>query len=294
VRKQLEASELSKVDVVTTPDSFDLVVDAYPDDHLRTPTTVWLHAGRHELRFTRPSDGKVFTRVVDVKRRTHVPLVLALGEPAPKPPKDGHADFRDEAPEVEQVGTPPPVKHPPLMPCKYTGTCPSAGGALVDPLETHPETVRDALDMRVRLGVRVGIGASTGATRGGYALGAIGTFALSSRFAAVARADFVQRLGAMMTTLDAVALSGGIAARVATTRTFALVLGADVRGEARFEQMFGGQPVERLGLAGDAVLDVVLRRVPLVVGARVAQDATPLVGGQRSTAAFVELALELR
>ena len=44
---------------------------------------------------------------------------------------------------------------------------------------------------------------------------------------------------------------------------------------------------------GDAVLDVVMRRMPLVIGARVEQGAIGVVD-QRATAALIELAVELR
>lgn len=294
VRKQLDKSELSKVDVVTMPEGLDLVVDAYPDTHVRTPATLWLRAGRHELRVTRAGDGVVLARVVDIKPRSRMPIVIDAAPPKQAAPKEGRADFRDEAPEVEHVGTPPPVKHPPLLPCKYRGECPASGDEIRDPLEQQATAVRDALAMRARLGLRAGVGINM-APHGGYTIGAVGTFALdkSSRFAAVARADFVQRLGTM-DTLEAIAIGGGAAVRIATGRAFAITAGLDARGEVRFEGAFGGRGVDRFGFAGDAVLDVVMRRIPLVIGARLQQDVAGVIDSQRATAGIIELAVELR
>jgi hypothetical protein len=290
VHKQLEASQLSKLDIVTTPAGFDVSIDSLPDAHARTPATIWVSAGKHELHFV-DATGKVYSHVVDVKARAHVPVVLTLGEPPAKPAKDGRVDF-DEQPDVH-VAPPPPQKHGSLLPCKYLGTCPTAGAQLNDPLALGDRSPPDATTERWRLGVRVGGGLSSGLARGGYTVGAIATFAMASRLGAVARVDFEQRLG-QMDSLSSLALAGGVALRVATARTFAIAVGADARGQLRLADSFAGQHVDRLGLAGDLVVDVVLRRVPLVIGARVEQGITPLVADQRATTGLVELAIELR
>jgi hypothetical protein len=288
LRKQIEASNLSKLDVVVTGGDFFVMVDAI-DFGLPAPATMWIKPGHHEVRLVRQIDGKVFTRPIDVKPRSHVPLVLSLDEPVAKPPKDGHVTF--DEPEVHD-GPPPPVKHPPLLPCKYTGTCPPSGLDIADPLAPQRRVLVAADAMRMRLGLRVGVGVSTGDARAGYTIGAIGTFALASRVGAVARVDFGQRIGAM-DTLGALAVGGGVAVRVATTRSVAFVVGSDLRGELRLADTFAGQRVDRLGTAADGVVDLVFRYAPFVVGARVEQAITPLAG-RYGTAGLVELALELR
>jgi hypothetical protein len=291
VRKQLEASDLSKLDAVSTPEGLDVSIDAMPELHLQTPATFWVPAGKHELRFVRQRDGKAITRTIDVKPRAHVPVVVSLDEPVAKPPKDGHVSFEEE-PEVHD-GPPPEAKHPPMLSCKYRGDCPASGIELRDPLEPAVRAPADAVDTKLRLGLRVGGGVSSGLARGGYAIGAIATYAVASRLGAVARVDFAQRL-AQMDSLSSFAIAGGVSLRAATARTFAIAIGADARGELRLADALAGQHVDRFGLAGDVVVDVVLRRVPLVVGARLEQGITPLVADQRATAGFLEVAIELR
>jgi hypothetical protein len=58
--------------------------------------------------------------------------------------------------------------------------------------------------------------------------------------------------------------------------------------------MFDNRPVHAAGVAADATLDLVLRTMPIVLGARVTQGITPLVASSRETAVLLELGLEIR
>ena len=155
------------------------------------------------------------------------------------------------------------------------------------------ESTKPQMSKRVpwRVGLRVG----GGAARVGYAmtLGAAGAFRLSPRLAATARAEWTRR-GSGMTSLDALAVAGGVATPLVVTDLAVVTAGGAARGELRLGDSFDMRPVHTLGLAADASLDLVLRRVPIVVGARVTQGITPLVADARETAVLLELGLELR
>jgi hypothetical protein len=289
---RLEASQLARVEIVTSQ-TVAASISAFPGETFSAPTTLWLRGGRYEVRVWRDAaaTGEPIVRALDIQPRTRVPIIIEVAPPKAAPPKVAVANFDDEAAQIEQ-GPPKPAEHPPLLPCKYRGECPASGEAISDPLEPRVAVRSDALAMRARFGVRAGVGINL-AARGGYTIGAIGTFALTERFAAVARADFVQRIGTM-DTLEAVAVGGGAAARIATGRAFAITAGLDARGEVRFESSFAGRGVDRFGFAGDAVLDVVMRRMPLVIGARLQRDFAGVVDSQRATIGLIELAVELR
>jgi len=97
-----------------------------------------------------------------------------------------------------------------------------------------------------------------------------------------------------MQGLDALAASAGIATPVAVTDLAMLTAGLAARGELRFGDTFDERAVHAMGLAADATFDVVLRQMPIVVGARLTQGVTPLVADARETAVLLELGLELR
>jgi hypothetical protein len=124
-------------------------------------------------------------------------------------------------------------------------------------------------------------------------LGAAGSGRLSPRLAATARADWTRREAGMQ-GIDALGLSAGVATPLATTHLAVFSAGLAARGELRFGDTFDMRPVHTTGLAADATLDMILRDMPIVVGARVSQGVTPLVADARETAVLLELGIELR
>ena len=80
-----------------------------------------------------------------------------------------------------------------------------------------------------------------------------------------------------MQGLDALGISAGLATPLATTHLAVFSAGLAARGELRFGDTFDMRPVHSAGLAADATLDMILRDMPIVVGARVSQGITPLV-----------------
>jgi hypothetical protein len=97
-----------------------------------------------------------------------------------------------------------------------------------------------------------------------------------------------------MAGLDGLALAGGVATPLASTDLALITAGVAARGELRFGDMFDNRPVHAAGVAADATLDLVLRTMPIVLGARVTQGITPLVASSRETAVLFELGLEIR
>ncbi|HEY5949229.1 MAG TPA: hypothetical protein VIV40_27235, partial [Kofleriaceae bacterium] len=166
--------------------------------------------------------------------------------------------------------------------------------ALADPeaeilAARQPVLVRDAFASgHPRAGLRIGVGSGLrGPSSRSLTMGAIATFG-TGPVAFVTRFDVGQRT-AEMRSLTSVAGSVGIAGRMLTTPSFALMLGAAQRVERRM-----GTTVldsDRTGLAADVTLDVVARNWPTSLGARFEQGLDH--NAQRSSLLF-EMSVELR
>jgi hypothetical protein len=157
--------------------------------------------------------------------------------------------------------------------------------------ELHGGHGPGAPKLPMRLGVRLGFGNGVrGAAEGAMTIGVFATPRISRGVAFVARLDWSQRT-TNMSELDAFAVSTGVSIHVLSTKRAILALGAAQRTEARW-----GPPVDRgawgaLGLAGDLTIDLIGRKLPGSIGARLEQS---LSEKGRNTSAFVEMTLELR
>ena len=131
LKKKLEASQLSKLDIVSTPAGLVVEVDALPGEPVTTPATVWVRAGRHVVK------GEQITGAVDVPPHAHATIVLEPKKPPP-PPRSGHVSFDEEnAGNVTSSDKLPDVQHRPMLDCKYTKSCAAQGAQLDDPLALH-------------------------------------------------------------------------------------------------------------------------------------------------------------
>ena len=290
VQHKLGESRYSSITISTSPSGLPVETTAMPGEKLTSPVTVWAKAGTYDVKVFR--DDRVYTQTVKVDAHSRVPVVISASAPRATAPQPQVADFSDEnAAEPAESGPPPDQKHPSLMPCKFSNSCTQAGDAIDDPFGGGPTGPHDAAYAPWRAGLRAG----GGVARVGYAmtLGASGALRLAPRLAATARAEWTRR-GSGMTGLDAIAVAGGVATPLVVTDRAMVTAGVAARGELRLGDTFDMRPVHTLGLAGDATLDLVLRHVPIVVGARVTQGITPLVADARETAVLLELGLELR
>jgi hypothetical protein len=147
LKKKLNASELSVLEVVTRPDKLDGEIDALPGEKFTTPATLYIPAGTHEVH----AGG--LTNTVTTKPHSRTVVILEGATQKKADPKDGRADFREDSPDApDPVGPPPPTPHRPMMPCKFTNSCTDAGDAIDDPLAREAERLREfpstALELR--------------------------------------------------------------------------------------------------------------------------------------------------
>lgn len=290
VQHKLGESNYSSITISTAPSGLPVATTAMPGEKLTSPVTVWAKAGSYDVQVFR--DDRVYTQTVKLDAHSRVPVVITASAPKVTAPQTQVADFTsDNAVDAPESGPPPDQKHPSLLPCKFANACTQAGDAIDDPFGNGPTGPHDAAYVPWRAGLRVG----GGMARIGYAmnLGAAGALRLSPRLAVTARAEWTRR-GSGMTSLDALAVAGGVATPIVVTDLALVTAGVAARGELRLGDSFDMRPAHTLGLAGDATLDLVLRHVPIVVGARVTQGITPLVADARETAVLLELGLELR
>jgi hypothetical protein len=288
VEHKLGESDYSSITISTTPAGLTVETTAMPGETLTSPVTVWAKAGRYDVRVV--GDGQVWTQTVQLAAHSRVPVVFTTSAQHARAPHKHVEDFEVVDPPID--GPPPVQKHPSLLPCKFANACTPPGDALDDPFDTGPAGPHDAARVPWRVGVRVGGGI---ARVGSYTMsvGVAGALRLAPRLAVTARAEWTRR-EAEMAGLDATAIAAGVATPIVVTERALVTAGLAARGELRLADTFEQRPVHTLGLAGDATIDLVLRRVPIVMGARVAQGITPLVADARETAVLLELGIELR
>jgi len=131
LKKKLEASQLSKLDIVSTPAGLVVEIDALPGEPVTTPATVWVRAGRHVVK------GEQIAGAVDVPPHAHATIVLEPKKPPPAP-RNGRVTFEeDNAGNVTSSDKLPDVQHRPMLDCKYTKSCAAQGAQLDDPLALH-------------------------------------------------------------------------------------------------------------------------------------------------------------
>ncbi len=170
------------------------------------------------------------------------------------------------------------------------------GEELVDPdreIRRHRRirrVVDDAIDAPFRLALRIGYG--NGLRGGGEDFLSGGVMAagqLGRNVFLTARVDWSQRDGAAPFT--SVGGSVGIGKSILTTRNTTLVLGFAERVERRWGHAMESAGYGLMGLSADATLDLVGRRMPASIGARLEQGMSD---DARSTALMLELAFEIR
>ena len=290
VSKKLRDSNLSEIAIVTTPPGLPVTTTAMPGESITSPATVWAKAGTYEVRVAHHD--RVFTQTIVLQPHSRATAVIAIPAEKPQVIREQSVTFDDNNSIEQHAGPPPDIKHPSLLPCKFENACTTAGDPIADPIADKTYGPHDGASTPLRVGLRVGGGiARVGSLA--MSLGVSGTFRLSPRLGATARADWTRREAGMQ-GLDAIALSAGLATPLATTHVAVVAAGLAARGELRFGDTFDARPVREAGLAADATLDLILRNMPIVVGARISQGVTPLVADARETAVLLELGLELR
>jgi tetratricopeptide (TPR) repeat protein len=150
--------------------------------------------------------------------------------------------------------------------------------------------VRDAVDDAdlVRAGLRLGMGTGLrGAASSTLTAGGIATLGRGPVHF-VGRVDLSQREGDMR-SVSAVAVGAGVARRIATTSNLALVISGGYRVEHRFGAMTGAW--DKTGFAVDATCDLVLRKYPTAIGARLEQGISEHA---RDSALLFEMTFEVR
>jgi hypothetical protein len=292
VTRALRDGRLVELEVITQPAGLTAVVDALPDERLTTPATVWVEAGRHEVRVlgsATPGGPEATLATTTVTPTPHTRAVayvdVSVALVMPAAPRDGHVDLSEEAVGEAPAGPPPDVKHGTLLPDRYQRK--AAGEELADvelPVTRAPITWH--------VGVRFGGGryGADGAARAGWAAAAVVGRDLGAVGGEV-RLDWSRRgggdgVGALGTT---VGVSRGLALGAVD-----LAVVAALRGEVRFDAMLGAAAVPRLGLGVVGAVELAPRGAPIVVGLRLEQGVTALVADTRDRAILVELGLALR
>lgn len=290
LHKQLEASNLAVLEVVSNPAGLEAEIDALPGEHFTTPATLYVKAGKHEVR------AGAVTNTVTTEPHKRSVVILDAGAPktAP-PPKDGVADFRDDAPtEDPPVGPPPVVQHKAMMPCKYTNTCTESGDQIDDPLaraDDRPPPRPPASD----LGARAGAGAFVGGVGPSAALvwTAMAPWedatAETHPFLMAGRADWSRRRGG-----SSVGMTLTFGKVIAAPDTAWLSVGAGARIGAGLNETFGAMSTNTNESAGVATVDLALRRLPVTLGARYEQGVAKLPDGSYEHAVIFELGIGWR
>ena len=295
-RKKLRDSDLSVLEIVTKPAGMAAEISALPGDLVTTPATVWIPAGSYAV--TATLAGRTIANHVTTSAHSRSVVYLEDKAPAATVVKAGKADFTDEPePADRHTAPPPPVKHGSLMSKKLRGIADpdAAGPQLDDPLalvDDPPPPAPPAL----RLGLRAGAGSAshTGGSRLGPSLALEGHLVLAGEakpLELVARADWSRR-GGDDGKLDALGATVGVAQVLAAPDTAWLSAGLGLRAEHRLGDAMAVASANGVGAV--ASVELALRRLPVVVGARYEQGLTALVDGNRERAVILELGFDLR
>lgn len=300
VRARIEASELAKLAVVTTPAGLVVEIDALPGERLITPATVWVRAGHHLVRVAHDAAGLVDHPVIgaiDIKARSYGTIVLDAGKPPARAPRDGVADFNEDPPDID-VAPPPDLEHKSLLPDKYGPRGP-AGPALVDPFSIV--VARPAALPAWRLGARVG-GGSFGHAGGGRVDLSIAALVRARApwsvtwprpFELELRVDWSRR-GTATDALGTAAVALAIDKILFAPDAAWISVGAALRGELRGAAMLDGVAVNRAGLAAAGTVELALRSLPVAIGVRYEHGVTELLAGAREHAIVLELGADWR
>ncbi len=290
VAHKLDASKLSAMTVVTTPEGMLAETDAMPGERFTTPATIWTKAGDYKINIAPDaatldaSQGLTTTASIDPFSRRTVIINVPKKQAAPK---DGKVDFRDEVDEqATHKGPPPKQKFGSILPKKYRkpGADGTGGPQLDDPLALRESTVA------WRLGARFGGGLvmQDSSTAASFSIAALAARELAGPV------SLATRLGWSHRRVDAVALEVGVGVQLASTPSLTLSAGAGVRGEVRVQDTYAMQEVARVGIGGAVGLDLSLLQVPVTIGLRFEPGFTELMPGVRAHGFMLEVGYDWR
>lgn len=279
VTHKLEATKLSHMTIISSPEGVAGETDALPGERFTTPATIWARAGTYKVTV----GGQTVEKVLEPHSRT---TVIINVPPPPKAAKDGVVDF-DEDPEKHE-GPPPAVKHGSMMPKKYLQPSAPAGEQIDDPFASRGG---GGAHLAWRLGLRLTGGVADRSDASATA--SVGVAALAGRLLAgpvmlTSRLDWSHR------ELDTFGLDVGVAYVALERRSFVLSAGAALRGEVHVQSTLDMMDVNRAGIGAAAELDVAVLSLPLAFGLRVEQGFSELMPGTRSRAVLVELGYDWR
>jgi len=307
VKRRLDASRYSALDVLSRPEGLTAEIDALPGESFTTPATIWIPPGDHQVRATLAE--RTWTHRITTEPHKNASILIEAARTArPPPARPAAIDFAVDEPGGalgEQLSAPPPdVKHPSLLRDKYRGVAQaSADAALDDPLAARA-TSRP--ERSLWLGARLGIGmfddAAT-AARAGFAVAASSRYRITDAAFLAARADWTRRGGDTMAgTVDALGASAGLGLTIVgrsqpvpnTRSRLALALIAQLRADVRLTDHRDDAPVRRAGLGIAAGAELALPSAPFTLGLRLEQALTDLVPGARDRAVLAEVGIDLR
>jgi hypothetical protein len=310
LKRRLDASRLSSLDVVTEPEGLSAEVDALPGESFPTPATIWLPAGSHLVRVRHADrrddrrDDRSWSQRVTTEPRKHTVVLIKTGLDArPPAPRILAIDMTDDSggdPGEQHTAPPPDIKHPPLIQDKYRRIPdPASGDPIDDPLAATPVPPGERT---LWLGARLAAGMfndSATAARAGLAVALAGRYRLTDAVFAAARTDWSRRGGRTMTgatdPIDTLGASLGLGATLAGSSTGpGVALLAELRADLRLADHRDAAPVPRTGLGIAAGAELALPRAPFTVGLRVEQGLTDLAAGARDRAVLAELGIDLR
>jgi hypothetical protein len=305
LKRRLDASRLSSLDVVTEPEGLSAEIDALPGEPFATPATIWIPAGNHVVRVSH--DDRSWSQRVTTEPRKHTVVLIKTGLDArPPAPKTIAIDMTDDPGQElgeQHTGPPPSIKHPPLIQDKYRRIPdPASGDPIDDPLAAAPAP---SSERSLWLGLRLAGGMfddSATAARAGLAVALAGRYRLTDAVFAAARIDWSRRGGRTMTgatdPVDAVTALGanlGLGTTIAGSPTGpGLALLAQLRADLRLAEHRAAAPVPRAGLGIAAGAELALPRAPFTVGLRLEQGLTDLAAGARDRAVLAEVGIDLR
>lgn len=312
VKRRLDASRYSALDVLSHPEGLTAEIDALPGESFTTPATIWVAPGAHQIRATLAERSWTQRVVTEPHKNTLTVIETGLGGKPPAP-RASKIDFVEDDPGgaigEHHTGPPPDVEHPSLIKGKYRGIPdPASEGPLADPLAARAASARG----RGRwLGARLGAGVfddGSAAARAGVAVALAGRYRMTDSVFAAARADWSRRGGEVIAgTVDVLGASAGIGLTVLGRPSqpashpasqqrsdLALALIGQIRGDLRLTGMRDTAPVHRTGLGAATGAELALPATPCTIALRFEQGITELVAGARDRAILAEVGIDLR
>ena len=294
VKKKLDASDLSRLEIVTRPDGLPVELDALPGEVITGGTTVWVKAGTHTVTATVDGVKLQNTATVQPFARGAVILDATLLKKEPPPPKDQTLNFDEENAHERNDGPPPDVKRRTMISDKLLGVVgPATEPAIADPLATPAHRDPVPLWLGVRLGGGVFEDAAADA-RVRPAVGAAARILLGGPTFVSARLDWSRRGGQSDAAVDVLGASAGAGYSVVDADAIGVALIAQLRGDLRFADTRNAMAVSRAGASAAAEHEVAFPTTPLTAGLRFEQGLTELVPGARDRALVVELGVDWR